>query len=219
MTLQDQPVWERLPGEASKAFHGFAHYRDAGPGRSVDKGWRQHQVDCLGKPQPPHGKRADKGWTDWSRRWGWVERAAAWDHEADRQVRAKLLHAQAAAKERHQRLAAGALTALSAPVRAILEALQDPAVLQRMVERARTTPEGFEAMLALIVRIAGVVPALVTVERLALGLSTSADTVDIRELATPDPVAFQITTDPTATDLAIALLDRIATGSRAETIQ
>jgi hypothetical protein len=68
------PLWERQDGESARAFEGFATYRDLGPARSLaDVG------QALGK-----SKAACE---PWSSRWGWVERAAAWDDEADRLMR------------------------------------------------------------------------------------------------------------------------------------
>lgn len=68
------PLWERQPGETDKAFQAFVLYRDAGPMRSVTN----------------IGLALDKSRTligRWSSDWGWVERASAWDDEADRLAR------------------------------------------------------------------------------------------------------------------------------------
>jgi hypothetical protein len=65
------PLWERQGGESAKAFEGFAAYRDLGPARSLAA-----VGQALGKTKA--------ACEPWSSRWGWVERAAAWDDHADR---------------------------------------------------------------------------------------------------------------------------------------
>jgi hypothetical protein len=68
------PLWERQEGESAKAFEGFAAYRDMGPARSLAA-----VGHALGKTKA--------ACEPWSSRWGWVERAGAWDDEADRLMR------------------------------------------------------------------------------------------------------------------------------------
>ena len=61
----------------------------------------------------------------------------------DRQGHEKAVKALIEARERHGRIARGALTTLTAPVRATLEALSDPSVIQGMGRecgRGRTAP-------------------------------------------------------------------------------
>ena len=68
------PLWARQEGESTKAFEGFATYRDMGPARSLAA-----VGQALGKTKAAY--------EPWSSRWGWVERAGAWDDEADRLMR------------------------------------------------------------------------------------------------------------------------------------
>lgn len=82
MSVRKQPdlpdLWERQPGESAKAFEAFATYRDMLTGeRSVRK-----VAEKLGKSSTFVSR--------WSSRFGWVERAAAWDDEQDRIARENL---------------------------------------------------------------------------------------------------------------------------------
>lgn len=70
-----EPVWERQEGESTRAFQGFAAYRDLGPARSIAQTARNLSKSKQGTLGP------------WSVIWGWVERAAAWDDQADRLAR------------------------------------------------------------------------------------------------------------------------------------
>jgi hypothetical protein len=80
-----EPLWERQEGESARAFEGFATYRDLGPARSLAA-----VGQALGKTKA--------ACEPWSSRWGWVERAAAWDDEADRLLRERDLAERAQAR-------------------------------------------------------------------------------------------------------------------------
>lgn len=64
-------LWARQVGESDQAFQAFGLYRDLGPSRST-----QQVALALSKSAPLIRR--------WSARWAWVERASAWDDEADR---------------------------------------------------------------------------------------------------------------------------------------
>lgn len=81
-------VWERLPGEPSRAYAAFCLYRDMGLSRTLDK------VAAQFHPGSGRRKRAATGRIqEWSRKWRWVERAQAWDDEVDRRKREAQLKA------------------------------------------------------------------------------------------------------------------------------
>ncbi|MEW6572879.1 MAG: hypothetical protein AB1374_04530 [Bacillota bacterium] len=86
--IKDREVYGRQPGESAQAFQAFALYRDMGPARSIREVARR-----LGKSKT----QIDR----WSVRWDWVERAAAWDEEIDRQIRFKQLEEIKKMRERH----------------------------------------------------------------------------------------------------------------------
>lgn len=71
--FQDR-LWARQDGESDRAFEAFAAYRDLGPARSAVA-----VAKTLGKSKALIER--------WSSAWGWVERASAWDDEADRLIR------------------------------------------------------------------------------------------------------------------------------------
>lgn len=65
--------WERQPGESEQAFEAFALYRDAGAERAISQ-----VAQRLSKSRALIAK--------WSSRWSWVERAAAYDNDLERQA-------------------------------------------------------------------------------------------------------------------------------------
>jgi len=94
----DGPIWERLPGESAKAYEAFCIYRDLPP----------HERSLKAVAEKLGGKRSGKSRAlrpleRWSSRYRWVERAAAWDEEQDRQARAAQLEAIKEMRERHAR--------------------------------------------------------------------------------------------------------------------
>ena len=215
MDTTDRLPWERQRGESSRAYHGFCHYRDLGEHRSLDKAYRAHKTGC--DHTQDRVKRRPKTWMHWSSRWGWVERSALYDGDLERQVRTKFAEAVIAAKERHARIAQAALTALTAPVRAMLDALQDPTTLERLTVQARASSGGVIALLNVCIRCAQAIPAVVAVERLSLGMTTDSIDVDADDrLARDLSFANRIAGDPEAVELAIALLDRVS-GQDADT--
>lgn len=84
--------WERQVGESSQAFEAFSAYRDFGPVRSVTKVARE-----LDKSRTLVGR--------WSRRYGWVVRAAAYDREQDRVFLVEQAQARREIARRHAKLA------------------------------------------------------------------------------------------------------------------
>jgi hypothetical protein len=92
------PPWERQPAEPPKAFRAFALYRDLGSRRSLDAVCRQLYRTQTGR------KRASTGCVqEWSRRWRWVSRAAAWDDETDRRACNAEIKAFCTIGQRHAR--------------------------------------------------------------------------------------------------------------------
>ena len=67
-------AWERRPDETSKAYEAFCVYRDMGTSRSIAK-----VGAALGKNRVTLEQ--------WSSKYSWVKRAAAWDSEKDRIAR------------------------------------------------------------------------------------------------------------------------------------
>lgn len=66
MTREDIRPWDRQPGETSKAYEAFSTYMNLGAQRSTNK-----TAQTLGKSKTLMDQ--------WSAKWNWPERAAAWD--------------------------------------------------------------------------------------------------------------------------------------------
>lgn len=142
-----------------------------------------------------------------------MDLAELWDADIDRQACKQTMQTQADVQARHARLAQAGLQVLTVPIQAALDAFRDPRVMRQLTTQA-STPEGFLAAFGVLTRAAHIIPGLVAVERQALGMSKeSVDIDDRREF--DSSFANRVANDPVATDLAIALLDRIANPSSA----
>src|SRR3954447_6563925 len=120
--------WGRRPGESSEAYRAFLAYRDLEAGRSLEGARR-----ALSK-----GASYLRLVERWSSRWGWVERAGAWDghlqHERDRVASGRAADWERRRLESHEAAWEDAQM-LQAKVRAILE-------MPIMVERVEDTAAG-----------------------------------------------------------------------------
>lgn len=99
-TVPAPKPWERQPGEGSKAFHAFTHYRDM-KNRSLEQSYRDHQKDCVGKPG---GRRRPTRWHFWSHTHHWVDRCTAYDNWLDSQVIVARSQSIREAAKRHEQL-------------------------------------------------------------------------------------------------------------------
>jgi hypothetical protein len=87
--------WEQQPGESARAFGAFCLYRDLGPRRSL----RAAAAAFYGRTSAASERQVDK----WSRAFGWVERASAWDRHLDAEARKAQEEARREMVERHVR--------------------------------------------------------------------------------------------------------------------
>lgn len=196
-------ITSRLPGESGRAHEAFEHYLRLGPSRSLAKLWAARKG-----LQPGAKAGAVPGrLKHWSARWHWQERAAQWDDQQDRELREKLAKAQQDAKVRHARLANASLHALSVPAAAVVVLVRDHDAMEAVIAEARASVRGLLRLLWLCIWCARVLPAVVQVERRALGLSDV--TIEIEERRV-DPVARAIAADPVLTALAVDLIDQIS---------
>lgn len=83
-------IWERLPGESSKAYQAFCEYRDMGADRSIRK-----LAQARGKPT------STKWLSHWSAKYSWVERAKAYDDYLEQEKRKEQEKAILEMVERH----------------------------------------------------------------------------------------------------------------------
>ena len=208
MEPEDLASWELLPHEPATAFHGFGHYRDLPSGaRSVQKAWQDHVRSCLGKdPEVTGHKLCPNRWRVWGTSWNWQQRARDWDREVDRKAREKHLAEQLEARTRHKKLAEMSLGALSIPVRASLMILQDPAVLERMVQEGSLSTSAFLKIIDMVTWATKNMPGLIEAERLSLGMSTESVEIGPK----PEQTGLEIAKDAQSTELAIALVSRLA---------
>ena len=88
-------VWERQPGESSRAYAAFCIYRDLGPARSLDKALAQAN-------KKPSNRRH---WARWMERYRWLERAQAYDDYIERIKREEQEKEILDMAQRHARLA------------------------------------------------------------------------------------------------------------------
>lgn len=208
MFTDDRPPFERLTGESIKGYHAFCHYRDLGPaGRSLDRAWREHKEKCQHEIQPVT-KRRPMSWGNWSARWGWSERAVAFDLHLDRQKRLALEQEQIEAGKRHARALQATQNALLIPIRVALEEAASGAGLDMLKAAARANASGLRAAVDQARMAAAHLAELIGMERLVLGLTTSRD--EIRDVPMHDTVAAAIVASPEATHAAVQLLDAIA---------
>ena len=70
--------WERQPGETYKAYEAFRIFLSAEPPRYIRELWI--------KQDPSRELKLHCMWTDWSSRWDWISRAAAYDDYNRRRV-------------------------------------------------------------------------------------------------------------------------------------
>lgn len=112
--------WERQPGETSRAYAAFCSYRDLGPRRSLAAAYRARKPGSLDERAPGH-------WCEWSTRFRWVERAAAYDAFLDEQRREQKERALRELEERR-----------------FLFELRNQERLERRVERQETVLAQFE---------------------------------------------------------------------------
>jgi len=118
-------LWERQPGEGSKAYAAFCVYRDLGPERSLEK-VRQN----LDKP------RTRKWLGDWSVKYNWVERAQAYDDYIERKKREKNEKEILEMAERHAKLAKAFLLMIAQALQQIDPAQLSPSDMAKWLEVA-----------------------------------------------------------------------------------
>lgn len=97
MTKVNTPEpWERQEGETPRAYEAFCVYRDLGAGRSITK-----TAQTLNKNRTTIG--------EWSTKYEWVKRAAAWDSEQDRVARRTQIEEIKKMRKKHAALASSML--------------------------------------------------------------------------------------------------------------
>jgi hypothetical protein len=120
MAYIKQYAWQQQPGESAKAFYAFVIYRNLEPEeRSL-----QRVVSECNKSVSLIGR--------WSSRWGWVERAAAWDDYQEMRRLEKRIEERRAIDEAHLKIIRAAR---SKAITALTEI--DPSQLARNLSELR----------------------------------------------------------------------------------
>ena len=115
--------WERQPEETPKAFEAFCVYRDLGPERSIVKAGNQ-----LGKNRVTLEQ--------WSSKYEWVKRCAAWDTEQDRIARQDQLKEIKKMRKRHAGIASAMLVKAATALQRLPEEEISASDITRMVDIA-----------------------------------------------------------------------------------
>jgi len=115
--------WERQKGETSRAYEAFTVYRDMGANRSQSKTSKK-----LGKNS--------RTIADWSTKYEWVKRAAAWDAEQDRIARQAQVDEIKKMRKRHADLATAMLVKAAKALQRIPEDEVKASDVSRLVETA-----------------------------------------------------------------------------------
>lgn len=85
-------LWERQPEETARAFEAFVVYRDLGANRSLRKTAQELNKNCTTI-------------AEWSSKYDWVKRVAAWDAEQDRINRIEMMAEMASTRKRQRKQA------------------------------------------------------------------------------------------------------------------
>lgn len=116
-------LWDRQDGESSKAYEAFCTYRDLGPNRSIAKAGQ-----TMGKNKVTLEQ--------WSRKFNWVKRVAAWEVEQDRIAREEQISEIKKMRRRHAKLASDMLQKAGRALQNISEDEIKAADISRLVETA-----------------------------------------------------------------------------------
>lgn len=116
-------LWERQPGESSKAFDAFAAYRDMPKPRSI-----RRVAQALGKSATLISR--------WSSEKEWVKRVDAWDAEQDRIARAEQTEAIKKMRKRHADLGQAMILKAARALQRIPDDEIKASDISRMVEVA-----------------------------------------------------------------------------------
>jgi hypothetical protein len=161
----------RLGSESTEAFHAFSIYRDLGLKRNLDEVSRRLDAEKRGsglrlvRPNEVRTKHRKSGKIGlWSRKYQWVERAAAWDRIVDQRLREKQLDEIERMAKRQAQEAQVLSQVLMAPVVALATGLKDP-------NRARTLENAdMDRLLEMSFESAKAIPRVHKAERLARGV-------------------------------------------------
>ena len=184
----------RLASESTEAFHAFSIYRDLGLKRNLDEVSRRLDAEKRGSglrlvsAKDTRTKCRKSGKIGlWSRKYHWVERAAAWDRIVDQRLREKQLDEIERMAKRQAQEAQVLSQVLMAPVVALANGLKDP-------NRARTLENAdMDKLLEMSFESAKAIPRVHKAERLARGVKV-VDTEPVSKPASvQSPAEWRVT--------------------------
>lgn len=115
--------WERQEGETPRAYEAFCAYRDMGPNRSINKTAQQ-----LTKNRTTIA--------EWSTKYEWVKRVAAWDAEQDRIARQEQAEEIRKMRRRHSDVATAMIVKAARALNRMKEEDIKPSDISRFIEVA-----------------------------------------------------------------------------------
>ena len=150
--LDDPEPWDRQPGEDSDTFYAFTAYRNLGPRRTLALVAKELGISA--------GKLSL-----WSADYKWSERTNAWDYYQEKIFQAELAEQTRQMARRHVELAETSLTALRAPVDALLAKLEaDPDAFAEAFEI-----KDLAKLMKLVQDSTKIIPSIMNAERAAAG--------------------------------------------------
>jgi len=156
--IEPEHFWERHPGETSKAYAAFCIYRDMGVERSYRK-VLQVMDRTIGTIQ------------EWTTKWQWVDRAAAYDDHLDRIKRKKAEQAIEKMIERQANQATALAQVMTLPVSKLIDRLNnDEQFAKKFAKQVQDLPA--KDVIKMISRCGPTWASAVKVERLARGEPT-----------------------------------------------
>lgn len=162
--LTGEPIkpWDRQPGETTKAFAAFTHYRDQGVSRTVERTgeWWSKEIVRQGRTKRGATSRVQS----WSRDNRWRDRAEAWDREVERVRQASVIKRIVDMSERHRSESEAGSRVVAFVMRQFME----------VAVRDGVTSDKAQALLRDMARLMTTLPRLHEDERIALAGSAEA---------------------------------------------
>ena len=115
--------WERQENDTDKSFEAFCVYRDMGANRTLEK-------------VAEHFGKTARNYELMSRKYNWVERAAAWDDELDKEAQKEQRKEIAKMRKRHADLASAMLVKAAKALKSIPDDEIKASDISRMVDVA-----------------------------------------------------------------------------------
>ena len=199
-------LWERQPGEPPKAFEAFKLYRDMGYNRSLNKV----------RIELNHKSRSRIA--DWSTRYMWQERLAAYQRELDRIEMIAHKEAVKKAAERQAKAGQEMQALMKFPAKAFMKRIQkrNPETGQMELDMSEFDSLEIDVLFELILRSATATKTAVDIERTALNLPIAKSENDIEIRQAPKVIGKRTAEDEAITDHVQQILARVGSSEDVE---